>query len=456
MGIILNILAFLGAIFLLIIIHELAHFLVARWCGVKILRFSIGFGKALFKWCDKLGTEYVLALVPLGGYVKMLDGREMEVKAEEKHLTFDVKPIWQRLFIILAGPLSNMVFGIVVFWLILVVGVMQPKTILGDVVAHSVASAAGLQTKDEITAIANKKVQDWQGIILTLFSYVGDKVDLPVTIKREKQNGFSVEKTFNLDLRQWKLDEWHPDPLRDLGIMPYQPFIPVVAGDVASHSPAEKAGLVAGDKIISINEQHFSDWMQMIDFIRMHPNQKLLFVIDRQGKTMQKMIVSGWRFGEQWHKVGYLGIQSLPVQWPAEMMYEEKYSLFGAVMPAIKQSYDFIAFNVIVLQKLFTGKLTLRVLGGPISIFQSAAVAAQKGVMVYVGFLGMLSLMLAFVNLLPIPALDGGYILFLCYETIIRKPLSLRVQTLILRFGLIFLVLLMSQGVFNDFKRLFW
>lgn len=452
---ILNILAFLIAVFVLILIHESGHFLVARWCGVKVVRFSIGFGKALYKWKGKNGTEYVIALVPLGGYIKMLDRREMKVKPQEEHLAFDVKKVWQRMLIILAGPVTNIIFALLVFWFMLVIGIMQPKAIIGEVIPQSIANLAGLQAQDEIVTVANKETNNWQKTVLTLFSYVGDKIDLPITIKRINKNGVIEKKKYSLDLSKWKLDEWQPDPLRDLGVVPYQPLIPVIVGEVSFRSPAANAGLVSGDKIISIAGQHFSDWEKMIKFIQTKPNQQLLFVVNRDGKTIRQQVATSWKFGPRWRKIGYLGIKPVPVEWPPAMTYEEKHAPFGALIPALQQSYDFIAFNVIMLQKLFSGKLTLRVLGGPVAIFQSASLALQKGAIVYVGFLGLLSLMLAFVNLLPIPALDGGYIVFLLYEIIVRKPISLAVQELILRLGLIFLILLMFQGMFNDLKRLF-
>jgi regulator of sigma E protease len=450
----LKVLAFLSAVFLLILVHEYGHFLVARFFKVKILRFSIGFGKALCKWHDRKHTEYVIALIPLGGYVKMLDAREEKVAKRDLHLAFDRKPVWQRFLIILAGPATNIIFAVLAFWVLFIIGIQAPKPIIGEVIPNSIASTAALRVSDEIIMIGNKKIKDWQDVGIALFSHVGEEGVLAIKVKQLSQDKSWSLKTHSLDLSKWQLDNWQPDPLKDLGIVPYQPAVPTIIDKVYKGSPAARAKLQEKDKIRSINGHDFTDWKDMIEFVQKHPKQQLFFVIERDQKLISLAITTGWRIDETLHKVGYLGVSTMPAKWPAEKVREEQYFWPQAAWPALRQTYDFLVFNAVILEKLVRGKISLHVLGGPLAIFQSATIALQHGFVVYVGFLGLLSLMLAFVNLLPIPVLDGGYILFLGIEAIRRKPLPSAWQNLILRLGMIILLLLMIQGMINDLRRL--
>lgn len=454
MEIVLKIFAFLSAVFILIIAHEYGHFLVARFFKVKILRFSIGFGKALFKWHDRKHTEYVIALIPLGGYVKMLDGHESKVAKDELRLAFDRKPVWQRFLIILAGPCANIIFAVLTFWLLFIIGIQSPKPIIGEVLPNSVASIAALHADDEITMIGAKKIRDWQDVGMALLSHAGEEIILPIKIKRLLKGKILSEKKFYLDLSNWKLDSWQPDPFKDLGIVPYQPTVPTIIAKVYQGGPAARANLQAQDRIRSIDGYDFTDWNKMIEFVKKYPKQQLVFVIERGKQLISLPITTGWRIDESLHKVGYLGVRTMPAVWPAEKVQNEQYFWPKALWVATAQSSDFMLFNMVILKKLVSGKMSVHILGGPLAIFQSTTMALQHGILAYMGFLALLSLMLAFVNLLPIPALDGGYFLFLGIEAVRRKPLPTRWQNLILRLGMIIILLLMMQGIINDFRRL--
>jgi regulator of sigma E protease len=479
-----KILAFLAAIFVLVLVHEYGHFIVARWCKVKILRFSIGFGKALYTWKSRRhrrghdDTEFVLAMIPLGGYIKMLDSREMKVEPAERHLAFDYKPAWQRALIILAGPCANIIFGAVVLWALLTIGITAARPMIGEVKVPSIAYAAGLRAGDEIVAVAGKPVNNWQKIVFPLFTYIGDDKTVPIGVVSAAMSRATAPRTHlaqtqttkYLNLSGWRLDEWQPDPLRDLGVVPYQPSASTVIGKILPDGPAAQSELRVNDKVISINGVRPADWAKMTDFIKERPEQSLHFVVERARahvdlagtsahrkgvKQVQVVVVAGWRFGPGWKKIGYIGVQPIKVQWAPEMTQKEQYSLFGAFMPAMHEAYEIFSFNFIMLHKLVSKKLSMHVLGGPIGVFQSAAFALQHGAVAYLGFMAFLSLALAFINLLPIPALDGGHILLLLIEAIRRKPFSVAMQMLIVRIGMVLLILLMVQAMINDLRRLF-
>jgi regulator of sigma E protease len=450
MSIIFSIIAFLFAISILVLIHECGHFLVARFFNVKVLKFSIGFGKPLFSWKGKNYTQYLISAIPLGGYVKMLDTREEKVAYALLPFAFDRKPVWQRILVVLAGPITNIVFTIFTFWLIFLIGINSPKPIIGKVLPNTIVSQVGIKSGDEIISIANEKVTNWQDVMLKVFAQIGEKNVLPVSVKDQD----NIIKNYDLDLKNWHLDMLQLDPLRDLGIEPYHPLLPTIINEIGKNSPAEKAGFLKNDKIIAIDNKNIQDWDEFVEYIKDRPKQQLNFSMERQGNKLQLQAITGWKFGNGWKKVGYLGINPIQKEWPKEYYVKQQYSIPLAFSHAFENTFVFLSFNFIVIEKLITGKISMLVLGGPISIFQSAAAALNQGIVVYFSFLALLSLMLAFVNLLPIPGLDGGYVIFLLLEAITKKPLPNSVQILIFRLGIIFLVLLMFQATLNDLMRL--
>jgi len=445
-----KIFAFLFAIFPLVLIHEFGHFFVARLCGVRILKFSIGFGKALMKWRDKKGTSYVLSAIPLGGYVKMLDTREIKASLHDYPFAFDHHPAWQRFLIIVAGPVNNLLFALVIFSLMFVIGIKVPKPIIGKIEPNSIASRAHLVQGQEITAVSGKKVLDWQEVVFAIFPAIGEDGNLIFTAKKQGQ-----ENKYVLDLTSWQLDPFQPDPLKSLGIIPYHPSLPPVIAKIKNNSPAAKFGLRLQDRIQSVNRKRVLDWDDFITQVQEYPNQKIDLVVLRDGKVESLNVVTSWKYDIGWKKVGYLGVGSLPVKWPDDMLLDRNYSVAQSFYYAGKQAWMILAFNGISFAKLLTGKISFHVLGGPITIFQSAATAINAGIVVYFGFLALLSIMLAFVNFLPIPGLDGGHVLFIGIESLLRRPISMRVQALILRFGLILLILIMVQATINDVMRMF-
>ncbi len=439
------------AVFLVIVIHESGHFFVAKAFGVKVLRFSIGFGKPLWKHVSRSGTEYILAILPLGGYVKMLDDREMHVSKLESRRAYNQQPLLVRMAIVLAGPITNFLLAILVFWIIFLLGVSYIKPVIGQVIPQSIADHSGLQAGETIKAINTRPVGQWQQVVTQLIEQIGDHRELNITTQSPNS---TVQQTHWISLAEWKLTGRQPDPLHSLGLVPFQPQFPAIIDKVMTHSPAARDGLQPSDEIIKINNQPVADWQTASEYIRHHPNEELVFTV-RQGKNVREVNVQLDSQTQKGQQIGYLGVEVKAPNWPKEMIESPHYSVISAWTPAWQQTWDLIKFNWIVLGKMLSAKISLETLGGPITIFRSAGAASQAGLKVYLGFIGFISVTLGFINILPIPGLDGGHFLFQVIEGIIRRPISERYQMLMLKLGIILIILLVLQGTINDIIRLF-
>lgn len=449
----LYILAFLLAIFPLVLIHELGHFLIARICQVKAERFSIGFGKPFYKWKHKKGnTEYVLAPVLLGGYVKFLDTRETKIVADsDRHLAFDHKPILHRIAIIAAGPIANIIFALFAFWLMLVIGFKLPKPIIGKVLPNSIASHANMHAAEEIIKIDQTSTRNWEEVIVAMVARIGDTGNLSVITQ---SSPLLPTQTHNLDLTSWQINSYEPDPLHDFGIIRYEPQISPIISSIAKNSSAAKYGVQINDRIIAIEGQTVSSWSDFIGLIKKYPEKQITLSLERNGKIIDLVVTVGSRLGVGWKKIGFLGITPSLVKWPEQMLRKHQYTAWQACGEAWHKMQLLIDLNNTVLIKLFTGKISFHVLGGPIAIFTASGQAFTQGFIVFLNFLAFLSLSLALINLLPLPSLDGGYIILLLIEAIIRRPIPMQIQTLLLRLGIIFFVVLILQVTVNDLKRL--
>ncbi|MES2218602.1 MAG: RIP metalloprotease RseP [Pseudomonadota bacterium] len=435
-------------ILLVVGIHETGHFLVAKWSNIKVLRFSIGFGKALFTWHDKSGTEYVLAAIPLGGYVKMLDEDEDNVPESEKHLAFNRQPFYKKFAVIAAGPISNFVLAFIIYWLLFVVGFVSIAPVVGNVTPHSIAEQAGIKPQQEIIQLDGKEVHSWMNIIIQLLSGVGDRFTMDMTIKDKK-----TVKTVNLNLTNWHMDNLRPDPLLSIGITPFEPVIPNVIGKVVSNSPAAHGGILSGDQITAINGKATNDWYALINVFMDKPNQTLMFSVKRNNKMMVLPVKIGVKRSYWLQSYGYLGMAPA-FEWPKELLRVNQYGPVAALGHAWQDVAMFTNMNFMVFRKILTGKISLESLGGPITIFENAGTALNNGVMSFLSFLAFLSISIGVINILPIPGLDGGHLFFQVIELIRRKPLEERALTLFYRFGMIFLLLLMVQALVNDLMRL--
>jgi regulator of sigma E protease len=449
LNIIISIVGIVTTILLVVGIHELGHFLVAKLCGIKVLRFSIGFGKALFSWHDKSGTEYVLAAIPLGGYVKMLD-KEDKPAAEENHLTFSHQPFYKKFMVIAAGPLFNLVLAFVIYWALFVIGFVSVAPIVGTVQPQSIAALAGIKPQQEIIAVDNKRINGWMGIIVNILARAGDRTTMTLQLRNPHSE---KEKNYILNLSQWKMDKLRPDPLKSIGIAAYDPIIPNIIGKVIARSPAEIAGLKVGDQIISVEGHATPDWVTLVENIITHPNEKLKFTVKRKHSAFTLPITIGSERISFFKNGGYLGL-SPAFTWPKELLRTHQYPPLKALGYAWDNLKLFTHLNVIVFGKLLTGKISIESLGGPITIFESAGDALNNGIIPFFSFLAFLSISIGIVNILPIPGLDGGHLLFQLIEFIIRRPVAEKTQLLLYRLGMIFLLVMMAQALINDVLRL--
>ncbi|KTD67501.1 RIP metalloprotease RseP [Legionella shakespearei] len=446
----LTLLYFLLALLLLVTVHEYGHFQVARWCGVKVLRFSFGFGTVLARWHDKKGTEYAWSLFPLGGYIKMLDESEGDVPENEKHLAFNNQPVLSRIAIVLAGPLFNFLFAFVALWLVLVIGMYSLAPMIASVKPDSIAAKAGLGSKQEIISLNSTPVNSWRDFQYVMMPLIGSEETVDVTVKSLVDG---KQSQHFLPLANWTLDDKKPDPINSLGIEPFIPTIPPVIGEVVSDSPAAKAGLHVGDYVLSVNGQSFDDWMFLVDYVRERPDTQLNLEIKRKG-TEQKIVILTGKQMNQGKPEGFIGVRSQKVDWPAHWLRMERQGPFTALGTAFKQTLQLTGTTFTLMGRLVTGRLSINSISGPVGIAQGAGDSGRSGLVSYLFFLALVSISLGALNLLPIPMLDGGHLLYYALEIIRRKPLSDGVKTVGVYFGLLLLVALMFVALTNDISRL--
>lgn len=440
--------AFIIALGVLITVHEFGHFWVARRCGVRVERFSIGFGKALWQRRDKQGTEYVIALIPLGGYVKMLDERVESVPAELRHQAFNNKAIWQRASIIAAGPVANFIFAVFAYWVVFIHGVPGVRPVVGEIVNGSVAAQAQIVSGMELKAVDGIETPDWDAVRMALIGKIGDAQTV-LTVSR-----FGEEATQQkaVDLRDWQFEPDKEDPVVALGIRPRGPQIETTLAEVQADSPASVAGLQAGDRIVKVDGQPLTQWQNFVMQVRDNPGKEMVLDVKRDGETVQLHLTPEARPGAK--AEGFAGVIPRVVPLPDAYKTVRQYGAFDAIGEASAKTWQLMKLTVSMLGKLITGDVKLNNLSGPISIAQGAGLSAEYGMIYYLMFLALISVNLGIINLFPLPVLDGGHLLFLAIEKIKGGPVSERVQDFSYRIGSILLVLLMGLALFNDFSRL--
>ena len=450
MSILWSLAAFIVALGILITVHEFGHFWVARRCGVRVERFSIGFGKALWRRTDRQGTEYVIALIPLGGYVKMLDERVEAVAPELRHQSFNNKTVLQRAAIVSAGPIANFLFAIVAYWLVFIIGVPSGRPVIGDISPQSIAAQANISSGMELKSVDGIETPDWDSVRLALISRIGDK-QMQVGVAPFGSDNV-VEKT--LDLRQWQFEPDKQDPVVALGIIPRGPQIESVLAEVQPGSAAQKAGLQAGDRIVKVNGQLLDRWQTFVLQVRDNPGQPLVLDIERESTPLSLTLIPDTKSVGENRSEGFAGVVPKVIPLPDEYKTIRQYGPFTAVYQAGDKTWQLMRLTVSMLGKLITGDVKLNNLSGPISIAQGAGLSAEYGLVYYLMFLALISVNLGIINLFPLPVLDGGHLLFLAIEKLKGGPVSERVQDFSYRIGSILLVLLMGLALFNDFSRL--
>ena len=346
---------------ILISIHEFGHFWVARKCGVKVLRFSVGFGKPLWTWTDRLGTEYVIALIPLGGYVKMLDEREGPVAEKERHESFNAKPVLSRIAIVAAGPVANFVLALVALWLMYMVGIRTVIPQVGEVVPESPAAVAGLLPGDEIVSVDGVETPGWQQVNIELLSSIGETRRLNIMVRAGEpgQPSSAAVREKNVDIRNWLVASEIPDPVRALGIEPYSLEIPAVLGQVSEDGAASAAGLQAGDKILRTNGESVADWLSWVQLIRQSPGQVLKVELERQGEVLRLDLVPGTRKLSS-QVTGYIGAGVQPVDWPDHMVRRLQYNPLTAMPKAAETTWSLTSMTLESLWKMVSGLVSVK------------------------------------------------------------------------------------------------
>ncbi|MGE5097594.1 MAG: RIP metalloprotease RseP [Betaproteobacteria bacterium] len=448
-----TVLSFIVTVGVLVIIHELGHYAAARLVGVKILRFSVGFGRPL--WVRRFGrdrTEWAVAAVPLGGFVKMLDEREGEVAAGELDRAFNRQGVAARVFIVLAGPAANFVLAVLLYWALFVAGLPGMKPVLGDPPRDSAAAVAGLANGETIRAVGDEPVHTWSDVRWLLLKEAVRRASVSVEV--ESAGGAVAAR--NLDMSGITKDDLDRDFMGKLGIRPFRPDVPAVMGRVLPASAAERAGLQEGDRVVRVGDRDVRTWFDFTQEISSNPGRTLPLVIERQGHRLELRATPDVA-GEGDARIGRLGVEAGP---QLKREYERmtttvRYGVLEAVPRAVHKVYDLSIFSVKMLGRMVIGQVSWKNLSGPITIADYAGQSAQLGWISYLGFLALVSVSLGVLNLLPIPLLDGGHLVYYFAEIVKGSPVSERTMEIGQRLGLALLLGLTFFAFYNDINRLF-
>lgn len=445
-----TLLATLVALGLLVTVHELGHFWMARRCGVKVLRFSVGFGRPLVRWQDRQGTEFVVAAIPLGGYVRMLDEREGPVPPEQQEAAFNRKGVGQRFAIVAAGPLVNFLLAFVFFWVLALMGAQQIKPVIGSVKADSLAAQAGLVPGQEILSVDGHNTLGWSAVSLRLISRLGETGPLVFQVRDPDS---SLPQTRSVMLRDWLSDQDDPEPLAALGIQGWRPLVEPLIAELDAQGPAQAAGLQVGDRVLAINGQKLEHWPQLVSVVRGLPERPVQLHVERAGQYLEIPLKLGVR-EEKGRRFGYLGAGAKAADWPEAMLREVRFGPLDAILEAANRTWAISVLTLDSLKKMLLGELSVKNLSGPISIAKVAGASAQSGLGDFLNFLAYLSISLGVLNLLPVPVLDGGHLLFYAIEWIRGRPLSEQVQGWSVQIGISLMIGVMLLALFNDIGRL--
>jgi regulator of sigma E protease len=456
-SILISVIAFIVAIGVLVTVHEFGHFWVARRLGFKVLRFSIGFGRPLVSRVsrDADAVEYVLAAVPLGGYVRLLDERDGPVPPQDAHRAFNRRPPAARIAVLLAGPVANLVFAILAYWVLLMNGIPGLKPVIGDVEAGSFASHADLRRLDEIISVDGEATATRQAAVLGILEAVVAEGAVPVEVRGE--GGATRRLTIRVPASERRaLTE--PGTLLDgLGFSFWYPPQPVVVGELTPGMPAQRAGLAAGDRIVAMDGEPVDDYVAFVERIRKRPGQAVRLTLLRGEERLEFELVPQ-AVDEEGQRIGKIGLgAAIPRDggFPESMRTVERHGPVSALAAAARETWDKSALTVRFLWRMVTGDVSTKNISGPINIAQYAGLTATEGFTYYLGFLALVSISLAILNLLPVPVLDGGQVVFQLAEVAKGAPLSAEAQLLGQKVGIAMLVALMGFAFYNDISRLF-
>ncbi len=442
-----SVLAFIVAISILVTIHEYGHYIVGRWSGMKVLRFSVGFGKPVWTWVrGKDRTEFCISAIPLGGYVRFLDGREGPVDPEDEGRAFDHRPVPARIAVLLAGPLFNFLFAIFAYWVLFLNGIPTLQPAVGDVEPQSYAARAGLEFGDKIVAVGEVDTADWESTLVNIFDQLVGDGRVPLTL--ESADGRQRRALIIVGEDASRLTE--PNMLFDgLGFEPWQP--PAVIAELTEGGAAAGAGMAVGDRIVSIDGNSISNYSDLIEVVATRPDQAVSIGYFRDGRQFEMDIVLG-RQEVEGEVRGLLGVRGSNDY--GDYAHLRKFGPVESVAQATQRTWTSTVFTLRMLGRMVTGDVSMKNISGPINIAQYAGSSARRGVNEYLAFLALISISLGVLNLLPVPVLDGGQIVFQSIELVKGSPLSERSQIIGQQFGIFALILLMSFAFYNDIVRI--
>lgn len=448
-----TLLAFIVTLGILITVHEYGHFQVARWFGVKVLRFSIGFGKPLYQ--RKIGkdqTEFVLAAFPLGGYVKMLDEREtaQDISIHETDLprAFNRQSVWKRIAIVTAGPVANLLLAILIYWVLFMHGVTGLKPVLGEITSGTPAAQASIKAGGVIREVANEPVASWQDVRWLLLQASAEASSVSLKVLYEDREHHLHQLTIP------KSDDIEQDILQQLGLNPFRPAVPAIVGEVIEGSAAEAARLVAGDRVLQVDGQPIAQWDDLVNIVRKNPGKQLKLIIKR-GDAELPLVITPEVVEENGIEVGRIGAAyQMNESDLKQFLVHTHYGPLEALSRAVGKTWETSVFSLKMLGNMITGAVSWKGLSGPVTIASFAGQSADAGWKTFLGFLALVSISLGILNLLPIPVLDGGHLLYYMVEIVKGSPVSEQVMEVGYRIGFVLLGLLMACALYNDITRL--
>ncbi len=444
--------AFIVALGVLIVVHEFGHFLVARWCGVKVLRFSVGFGRPLLvvrRGADR--TEWVLSIIPFGGYVKMLDEREGPVDSSEASRAFNRQSVWRRFAIVIAGPLFNFLFAIAVYSGLYMHGLPEARPIVAEPAAGTLAKAAGFHAGDIVRRVDDHAITTWQDLRWRLLQGALQKQSMAVEIVNARQQ-ISV---LRVDLSGFSGDDVESDLLERLGFRLHRPQLPPILGKVVAGSAADQAGLRPGDRVVASDDLPIASWEALVQAIRVKPGQSIKLAVNRNGQTLV-VNVTPESVAANDKRIGRIGVApEVSAEHADQVFVRVSYGLQESLSRSVEKTWDISVFSLKMLGKMLVGEVSWKHLSGPVTIADFAGQSAQLGWISYLTFLALISISLGVLNLLPIPLLDGGHLMYYCAEILKGSPVSERVMELGQRVGLALLLVMMAFAFYNDLNRLF-